>query len=341
MIVAAMNASSMLKGFPSPEAWKPLLLAKGPVIAAWVLGLAVAAQAAVLVTDLAGADAPAATEVGPVPVIPQATRLDIVSLVNAHLFGVAKVEAQGDASAAPQTSMPLVLAGVLANSDPQKGIALIGESASSAKVFTVGAMLPGGARLHSVFSDRVVIDRGGSLESLALPRQPRLAAASPPMPQAAAGGDNPILDRMRRMIADDPGIIGDVMRPQPVFAQGKQRGYRVYPGRNRAAFSKLGLRAGDLVTAINGTPLDDPARGNEIFGTIASASEARVTVMRNGRQQELTLNMAQVANEAQQITDQAQQTADQASTGGALPEPAEVVPPPNDAPVEPPATDND
>jgi len=65
------------------------------------------------------------------------------------------------------------------------------------------------------------------------------------------------------------------MRNQPVLMQGKLRGFRVYPGRNRQAFTRLGLRSGDLVIAINGTPLDDPARGDEIFRTIGSASEAR------------------------------------------------------------------
>jgi general secretion pathway protein C len=109
---------------------------------------------------------------------------------------------------------------------------------------------------------------------------------------------------MRRLIADQPGVIADIMRPQPVFAQGKQRGYRVYPGRNRQAFIRLGLRPGDLVTAINGTPLDDPARGQEIFSTIGSASEAQVTVMRNGQQQDLTLNMAQVAQQAEALVGQ-------------------------------------
>jgi general secretion pathway protein C len=91
------------------------------------------------------------------------------------------------------------------------------------------------------------------------------------------------------------------MRPQPVFAQGKQRGYRVYPGRNRQAFVRLGLRPGDLVTAINGTPLDDPSRGQDVFRTMGSSSEAHVTVMRNGQQQDLTLNMAQVAQEAEAV----------------------------------------
>jgi hypothetical protein len=56
------------------------------------------------------------------------------------------------------------------------------------------------------------------------------------------------------------------------------------------------------VTAINGTPLDDPARGQDIFRTIGASNEAHITVLRNGQQQDLTLNMAQVAQEAEALT---------------------------------------
>jgi general secretion pathway protein C len=101
------------------------------------------------------------------------------------------------------------------------------------------------------------------------------------------------------MIAQDPGAVSEIMRPQAVFANGQQRGYRVYPGRNRQQFAQLGLRPGDLVMSINGTPLDDPARGMEIFRSIGSSDQVRVTIERSGRQQELTLNMAQLANQAQ------------------------------------------
>ena len=86
-----------------------------------------------------------------------------------------------------------------------------------------------------------------------------------------------------------------------VFANGKQTGFRVYPGRNRMAFVKLGLRPGDLVTAINGTPLDDPERGQEIFRTLGSSPEAHVTVTRNGQQQDVVLNLAQVTQEAENL----------------------------------------
>ena len=75
--------------------------------------------------------------------------------------------------------------------------------------------------------------------------------------------------------------------------------------------------------AINGTPLDDPARGQEIFRTLGSSSEAHVTVMRSGQQQDLTLNIAQVAQEAEGMVGQGATPTDQAQ------------PPP---PAEPPDT---
>ncbi|MGN6453476.1 MAG: PDZ domain-containing protein, partial [Steroidobacteraceae bacterium] len=154
--------------------------------------------------------------------------------------------------------------------------------------------------LHSVYSDRVVIDRDGQLESLALPRQMN-AGNGPPPSSAVLQSENSSIERMRRMIAEQPGLLADVMRPQPVMDHGKMNGFRVYPGRDRMAFMRLGLRPGDQVTAINGTPLDDRDRGEQILHTLGSSSEAHVTVIRNGQQQDLVLNIAQVAQEADSL----------------------------------------
>ena len=173
-----------------------------------------------------------------------------------------------------------------------------------------------------MYSDRVVIDRNGQLESLALPRQP--SAGAPPPSAAALHAENPSFERMRRMISEQPGLLADVLRPQPVMDHGRMNGFRVYPGRNRAAFMRLGLRPGDQVTAINGTPLDDRDRGDQILHTLSSSSEARVTVIRAGQQQDLTLNIAQVEQEADTLATQA--PAAQTSGG----------PPPAEPPAAPP-----
>ena len=302
-ILNTMNAVSWFDGFAAPDKWRGNLHARAPRIAVWILALAIGVQAAIIVTNFAGTNNAPSLSMAQAPVAVQpARRANVAAIANSHIFGAAAPPAQPqqDAANAPQTSMPLVLTGIIADDDPRTGFAILGESAASAKVYAVGDNVPGGARLHSVYEDRVLLDRGGRLESLALPRNLMAGMSEAPAP-AAAPTTEPLADRMRRLIAEEPGVISDVMRPQPVFAQGKQRGYRVYPGRNRQAFLRLGLRPGDLVTSINGTPLDDPARGQEIFRTIGSSSEAHVTVMRNGRQQDLTRNMSQVAADAESL----------------------------------------
>jgi len=295
-----MNAASWLEGIPAPEKWRTLLLAHGPRIATWTLAVLLAIQAAVIVTGLGGAGSSKKAAPGTLRVSNAAHMVNIAAITNAHVFGAPPVEvAAQDPKNAPQTSMPLVLTGIISADDPQNGLAILGQSAQTAKVFAVGDNVPGNAKLHLVYSDRVVIDRGGRLETLVLPRQ--LATGAAPPSASMLNTESPVADRMRKLITEQPSLMADVMRPQPVFANGKQTGYRVYPGRNRQAFLKLGLRPGDLVTAINGTPLDDPEHGQQIFNTLGSASEARVTVQRNGQQQDVVLNLAQVTQEAEAL----------------------------------------
>jgi general secretion pathway protein C len=300
-----MSTASWLEGLPAPDKWRALALTHGPRLATWGLALGLGVQSAFIVTDLAGArKVPTAA---PAAASPQSRSVNVAEITNSHLFGTAAVEGRGsgDRMVGP-SSIPLVLTGIIAANDPRDGLAILGPTAAAAKVYAVGDNVPGGAKVHSVLSDRVVLDRNGNLEYLQLPQ--RLQGGAPPLAPApstaALPTESPVIDRMRRLMTEDPGLVADIMRPQPVFAQGKQRGYRVYPGRNRQAFTRLGLRPGDLVTAINGTPLDDPARGQDVFRTIGASNEAHVTVMRNGQQQDLTLNMAQVAQEAEALVGQ-------------------------------------
>ncbi|MET0533140.1 MAG: type II secretion system protein GspC [Steroidobacter sp.] len=229
---------------------------------------------------------PAPTNIAPVQ-----QGVDIQAIVNAHLFDVANAAPPPDAATAPPTQINLVLTAVFASPDPNKGLAIIGESAQSARVFAVGGAVQPGIKLHQVLFDRVIIDRAGILETLSLPKRNSGALvinrpAPPPQSQ--------FVSNLRQMAETNPSAFAEIIRPQPVFANGTQRGYRVYPGRNRAQFSKLGLVPGDLVMSINGTPLDDPQRSMEIFNTMGSSDRVTVTVERTGQSLELTLNMAQL-----------------------------------------------
>ncbi len=274
-----------------------------PLVISAAMVLLLAWQAVTLVWTVLEARQPVAPGSGgsaPLPVSPATVAVDVGRLVNAHLFGLAGATdpQDTDPSAVAATQMNLVLAGTIANADPLRGFAIVGDSAATARVYAVGRTIAGGAKLHSVYPDRVILDRGGKLEALLLPKKFDGGGMSPPPAPVAAAPDPMLGQRLQNLAAQNPAAITDMIRPQPVFANGQQRGYRVYPGRNRQQFSRLGLMPGDLVTAINGTPLDDPARGMEILQSMNSATQVTVTVERNGQSTQVNINNALVSAEA-------------------------------------------
>jgi general secretion pathway protein C len=283
--------------------WLSRLQSKGPNLVSLALAALIAVELARVAVSLISSPVKSpqpALSVGNQP--PRhAAGANVQAVASAHLFGtyVADPTTQ-DPNNAPLSSANLVLAGTIATNDPKRGIAIISDGGPS-KVYAVGENV-NGASLHSVYLDHVVLDRGGNLETLILPRLTAGGAGSraPGRRGTADARTVAAVDNVRRLVQQDPGILDQVMRTVPSYdnAAGKLRGFRAYPGRNRMIFNKLGLRPGDLVTAINGQPLDDPQHSAEVFNTIQSSNTATVTVERGGTKQDITLNIAQVASEA-------------------------------------------
>ncbi|HEY7754487.1 MAG TPA: type II secretion system protein GspC [Steroidobacteraceae bacterium] len=274
----------------------------GPPVATLVFVALLAAQLASLLWRVLGAVEQEAV-VPPPMADAAAPAVDLTAIVNAHLFGVAA--AGGDPGDVPSTSANLTLAGTLAGRDPEQGWAIIGAAGQTARVYATGASLPGGTRLLAVYPDRVILERNGARESLMLPRLSggggggMAAAYAPPATAPAAS----LADSVRQLVAENPAAANELLRPQPVFAGGSLRGYRVYPGRNRAQFASLGLQPGDLVTAVNGASLDDPNRGLEIIRGIGQGGAVTLTIDRNGQQQQLTVDPSSLAQQLQPMQD--------------------------------------
>ncbi len=273
----------------SSDGWSPRLTAMAPTLVAVMLVVALAAQLAILVLKFLAPPAGTGVAVAVVPGV--ATGPNVAGIVGAHLFGTAAQQATGDAASAPTTNLRLTLAGTLAGSEPEQGWAIIGDTAPTARVYATGATLPGGARLKAVYADRAILERNGKLESLPLPR---LAGGGAPVAVSYNQGvrEQSLAESVQALVQKEPGVISEIIRPQPVFAGGQQKGYRVYPGRNRALFASLGLMPGDLVTAVNGASLDDPNRGLETLRGIGAGGPVTLTVERNGAEQQITVDTA-------------------------------------------------
>jgi general secretion pathway protein C len=275
----SLSRITSVAGGAGSAAWARSL----PLWVSVALVVLLAWQVIQLAWTLLGAERAPGTDAGGAAAVqapPASPAIDVGAIVNAHLFGVAGAVDAGssDPNAVAATQMALVLVGTIAHSDPARGYAIIGDSAATAKVYAVGKTITGGTKLHAVYADRVILDRGGKLEALLLPKKYTGggAVAAAPLPEAAGPA---IGQRLQELAAQNPGAITEIIRPQPVF-------------------SRLGLMPGDLVTAINGTPLDDPARGMEILQSMNSATQVTVTVERNGQSSQININNAALAAES-------------------------------------------
>jgi general secretion pathway protein C len=229
---------------------------------------------------------------------------DVNAISSAHIFGIANPEDEAPAPApeeienlADTRRSNLELKGTIAAEPPETAVAIIADGGNKEQVYTIGSSVDNGAKLHAVYADRVVLDENGVLTNLKLPREfpenaPRMSrrdTTETMRPEVEVDEQS-----IQSVVAQNVSQLSDVIRPTPYFVDGQQQGYRVYPGRNRAQFTALGLRPGDLVKDIDGQALNDPTQAMQIFQTLGSSSEVSVTVERNGQPEVIVLRTDQL-----------------------------------------------
>lgn len=230
------------------------------------------------------------------------------------LFGQQSTTSRA-AESAPASRSGLVLRGTVAAADATLGVAFIAEGEGATdRSYRAGDSLPAGARLREVHADRVVIERGGALETLALTRlgdggaAPARAAQSA-RPAAARGGaaaaaieasggflttpinvGRPDLATARQVRAPDLASLVAEANIVPVL-----EGERVIGVRLRlpdpALLDRLGLSAEDVITQVNGIPLDGPERRGELEQSLQRGGPVQLTVRRDGIDRQLTIGL--------------------------------------------------
>lgn len=119
------------------------------------------------------------------------------------------------------------------------------------------------------------------------PAAPVPPGAVPPQmpqidPEANAGGRSE-LGSFRQQVAQNNLKLLEVIRPSPVSDRGQLTGFRVTPGQNEALFRQTGLQAGDVVTGINGTPLNSNSSSLQAMQGLLTSASAQLTVLRAGQ----------------------------------------------------------
>ncbi len=102
---------------------------------------------------------------------PKAPPVQMNQVIAAHLFGRPEQKKEPVQKVAPKTRLNLALTGVIASNDPKYARAIIASGSKPAKSYGVGDMLgKSNVKLHSIEADKVLLERNGKLESLAMVR---------------------------------------------------------------------------------------------------------------------------------------------------------------------------
>ena len=280
--------------------WAAFLQHKGPAFATVVLMLLIAWLLAQLTWAFLPRPKSVAAVYSPSPAV-SARQPAAGKVADQHLFGVAN-QGGGNLNNAPDTTLALTLHGIVAGRNAQDSRALIVANGDE-EPYGIGATVPGGAVIRAIFPDRVMLDRNGRVEALRLPKAdsgagaPGANAAMLPSQQNPIGEEGPAgrqaedLGELRQQIAANPQKLMDVVRAMPVQEQGKLTGYRIYPAGNSPLFAQMGLRPGDVVTAVNGIPLTDPAQSMRVLSTVKTSDQITLTLLRNGQSQTVALEL--------------------------------------------------
>ena len=228
------------------------------------------------------------------------SRANVQAIASAHIFGeadhdevVANVPATIDEDLA-ETRQNLSLKGTIAGLQPTDGLAIIADSRNEEKVYAIRDTVVPGTTLHAVYTDRVILNEGGALKALKLPKEFPQGTAPIRRSTTASNRTSNNQQSIQAVVSRNVAKLADVVRPTPYMVAGQMQGYRVYPGRDRKQFAALGLRPGDLIKDIDGAALTDPQQAMQIFQSLGNADQVSVTVERNGQPHSLILKTSQL-----------------------------------------------
>lgn len=212
------------------------------------------------------------------------------------------------------TQLNLVLRGLVYSNDEKVARAVIASS-DKQEVYAVGDPIPmsNNVSVAKILVDRVIIDNNGKYESLWLfkddPKSPHIgrsypsnpstnnnmATAQPPIYYDEENTQNHSVPTPveQNAMAQMGTTLSDVVAMSIHRENGQIVGYKIRPGRNAEMFNSLGLQTDDVVTAVNGMPLNNPGKIMEIYRSMGSATSANLQVLRNGSTVNLDISLNQ------------------------------------------------
>jgi general secretion pathway protein C len=198
----------------------------------------------------------------------------------------------GNDSSVSAEPLRLILVATERRSRAADSTAKIGTDERNPQTYRIGAILANGARLAEIGDDFVLLERGGKTHRLA-----RGVVANAKVPAAGSidsvGGDAP--EKVAAAPESEESVT-DAIRPRPIYDDaGSLIAYELHPGRNVAAFTRVGLMSGDRLIAVNGAALASTGDAADALRLLSAGASVEATIVRNGTTLQSTLHGADLS----------------------------------------------
>lgn len=269
-----------------PNALFLMLLATAGVLAARITWLLLAPQPAFIVS----ADSGDLVNASQQPVA-------VEQMSQWHLFGQVATPDRPEATKISASRLGVKLEGIISGSPLPLVMVQVG---GELRLLQVGDSLSAGVHIVSIRPDRIVLSNQGRLESLGFPEPQSLDQA--PTPSAASLAASPhgfsrssVAPTVRvhaEEILQNPQTLLRFVTVSPVQQDGEVSGYSLRPVPGQEALMRaLGLMPGDVLTSVDGMPVNDPALLPRVLPLLNSGQPLQVQVERSGQPLSVTINL--------------------------------------------------
>ena len=194
--------------------------------------------------------------------------------------------------AAALSSPPADLAavGIVASRDASRSVVLL-RSGGRTRVVSVGENAFGG-RVTAIRADSVALEFEGRRIDLRLSGDSVRAATPAPAVPAGDPGAHVLTRRdvERRIGEEAPRILAETTLVPAVDA-GRVAGFTLTRVPENSLLTEAGLRAGDVLTQVNDTPIDSMATLIGLWPKLQNESTLTAVVLRNGQPVSLTVSL--------------------------------------------------
>lgn len=232
--------------------------------------------------------------------------IDVAQISALNLFGtVAVTESAEVADVVPEVpkleEIKATLVGVMYSSNVRAARAIIrmhaSKNAKKGQIYKVGELLEDTeAVVASIELDRVTLTVGERTQVLELytKEDDKKKALSQPQQTIDKRSDpkaRATANKYREKILKDPTQLGKLLRFTAVHGKGEKgaTGYRISPRRNHADFTAMGFKFGDIVTSIDGIPLDGLINLQKAMRSIENGGVFSIYLLRKNKPLELLI----------------------------------------------------